>query len=160
MSHYSLCLGLFAMSVTIAYAAEMQNDWENEQLLSVNKLPVHASMTPGGNDADLASGTYADSSRIYPLSGKWAFSWAPTPEKRAVDFHKPSFDVSHWTTIEVPSNWEMKGYGTPIYINSKYPFTIDPPRVTSAPPQHFTTYTERNPVGSYRRTFELPSDWN
>jgi beta-galactosidase len=26
--------------------------------------------------------------------------------------------------------------------------------------KHFTTYKERNPVGSYRREFELPSDWD
>lgn len=159
MLKYTRFLGLFALSATLVYAAGKQQDWENQQVLSINKLSVHASMTPGGNEADLASGKYADSSRIHSLNGKWAFSWAPTPEARVADFHQQAFDVSNWETIDVPSNWEMKGYGTPIYTNINYPFKVDPPRVTSTPEKHFTTYKERNPVGSYRREFEVPSDW-
>lgn len=160
MLPYTQFLGLFALSATLVYAADTQQEWENEQVLSINKLPVHASMTPGENEADLASGKYAESSRIHSLNGKWAFSWASAPEGRLADFYQQAFDVSNWETIDVPSNWEMKGYGTPIYTNINYPFKVDPPRVTSTPEKHFTTYKERNPVGSYRREFELPSDWN
>lgn len=157
MLKYTRFLGLFALSATLVYAAGKQQDWQNEQVLSIHKLPVHASMIPGGTEADLASGKYADSSRIHSLNGKWAFSWAPTPEVRVADFYQQAFDVSNWETIDVPSNWEMKGYGTPIYTNIIYPFQVDPPRVTSAPEKHFTTYKERDPVGSYRREFEVPS---
>ena len=52
-------------------------------------------------------------------------------------------------TIPVPSNWEIEGHGIPIYTNQKYPFPKKPP---NAP-------RKWNPVGSYRRTFELPKTW-
>ncbi len=54
----------------------------------------------------------------------------------------------------------MKGFGTPIYLGSGYPFKIDPPRVTSEPPTNWTAFAQRDPVGSYRRTFELPKNWD
>ena len=43
----------------------------------------------------------------------------------------------------------MRGYGTPIYVNIRYPFVVDPPRIAS----------DNNPVGMYRREFEVPTDW-
>ena len=54
----------------------------------------------------------------------------------------------------------MKGFGVPIYLGSGYPFKIDPPRVTSEPPTNWTAFAQRDPVGSYRRNFELPENWD
>jgi beta-galactosidase len=53
-------------------------------------------------------------------------------------------------TIRVPSNWEMKGYGDPLFRNVTTPFRPDPPRVPK----------EYNPAGSYRRSFNIPSSWS
>jgi beta-galactosidase len=69
------------------------------------------------------------------------------------------YDVSAWREIKVPSNWQVAGYGTPYYSNYDYIFQKDFPKVMSTPPVSFTAYHERNPVGSYRRNFELPADW-
>ncbi len=67
------------------------------------------------------------------------------------DFYRPDFDVSSWDLIPVPANWQLHGYGYPIYTNVRYPWgDPDPPRV----PHDF------NPVGSYRRTFTVPEDWD
>ena len=83
------------------------------------------------------------------------------PELRPVDFYKPEYDVSGWKEIPVPSNWEMQGYGTPIYTNITYPFKRDFPRVTSTPDDHsWTAYDQRDPVGSYRREFTVPEQWS
>jgi beta-galactosidase len=60
----------------------------------------------------------------------------------------------------VPGNWELQGFGTPIYINISYPFKRDAPKVTSEPEKHFTSFLERNPVGSYHTTFTIPESWN
>ena len=68
--------------------------------------------------------------------------------------------MSQWKDIKVPSNWGLQGYGTPDYSNFTYIFQKDFPHVMSTPPVNYTTYRERNPVGSYRRDFEVPSDWN
>src|SRR5579875_2551744 len=75
-------------------------------------------------------------------------------------FFAPDFHDSAWTNIAVPSNWETKGFGTPIYLASGYPFKIDPPRVTDPPPTNWTAFAQRDPAGSYRKFFTLPANWS
>jgi len=96
---------------------------------------------------------------VVSLNGTWKFRWTPTPDGRIKDFYLPQTDCSQWNDLKVPSNWEMNGYGTPIYISAGYPFRINPPSVTSEPKDTYTTYVERNPTGQYKRTFQLPSTW-
>ena len=92
--------------------------------------------------------------------GTWKFSWVKSPDLRPIDFYKPEFDVSSWKVIPVPSNWEMQGYGTPIYTNITYPFKRNAPSVTDTPNDHsWTAYGQRDPVGSYRRDFTIPEAW-
>jgi beta-galactosidase len=134
-------------------------DWENEQVLHVNTELPRATSIPFATVAQALAGETAQSPFYLSLNGPWRFSWAPRPELRAADFFATNFDDSTWTNLPVPSNWEMQGYGVPIYLGSGYPFKIDPPRVTSAPPTNWTAYAQRDPVGSYRRTFQLPADW-
>ena len=83
------------------------------------------------------------------LNGAWKFHYSDTPASRPADFYREEFDVSRWNDITVPSNWELEGYGYPIYVNVPYPFEIDEPNVP----------TEDNPVGSYRRTVDVPAIW-
>ena len=83
----------------------------------------------------------------------------PRPEQRPMDFYRPDYDVSGWKTIPVPSCWQMLGYGTPYYRNNGYIFQKDSPRVLTDPPKNYTAYEERDPVGSYRRDFEVPAEW-
>jgi beta-galactosidase len=133
-------------------------DWENEQVLQINREPARATFVPF---PDVASATSGNASPFaLSLNGTWRFHWVPEPGLRPKDFYQTNFDDSAWDNIEVPSNWEMKGYGTPIYVSSGYPFKIDPPRVTGEPKHDYTAYKERDPVGSYRRTFDLPGAWN
>jgi beta-galactosidase len=98
---------------------------------------------------------------VESLDGTWKFHWVKSPDVRPVDFYKSDFDVSSWKEIPVPSNWEMQGYGTPIYSNITYPFKRNAPSVTDAPDDHsWTAYGQRDPVGSYRREFTIPDSWN
>ncbi len=133
---------------------------ENEQVLGVNKEPYHATLMPYKDRREALVANRKASTWARSLNGQWKFHWVPRPEARPVDFYKPSFDVSAWKEIPVPSNMEVQGYGTPIYTNFTYPFKRDWPRVTSEPPKEYTTYLERDPVGSYRREFDVPSAWN
>jgi beta-galactosidase len=94
------------------------------------------------------------------LNGMWKFNWVDWPQKRPVNFYKPEYDVNGWKEIKVPSNFQVEGYGTPYYSNFNYIFQKDFPRVMSTPPEKFTAYKERNPVGSYRRDFNVPTEWN
>ena len=77
------------------------------------------------------------------LNGQWRFFYANKPEEVPQDFFLPNFKDSKWDKIDVPSNWEMKGYGDPIFRNVPTPFKATPPNVPR----------EYNPTGAYRRTF-------
>ena len=96
----------------------------------------------------------------------WKFKWSPDPASRPVGFEKPSYDVSGWEVIKVPCSWQAYGangkggWGTPIYTNQTYPFKRDQPDVMGEPPKDWTAYSARNPVGSYRRDFDVPEKWN
>lgn len=84
------------------------------------------------------------------LNGNWKFAFAEKPADAIAGFESVNFDTSAWKEIAVPSNWEMKGYGRPIYTNSVYPFKVDPPFIGQ----------DDNPVGHYVRSFEVPKTWD
>jgi beta-galactosidase len=135
-------------------------DWENQQVLHVNTEPPRASFIPFATVAQALRGKAINSPFYFSLDGDWKFHWSPRPELRPPNFFETNFDDADWKTIPVPSNWQMQGYGTPIYLGSGYTFKIDPPRVTGTPPTNWTAFVNRDPVGSYRRTFELPQNWS
>ncbi|MBN1362750.1 MAG: alpha-L-fucosidase [Sedimentisphaerales bacterium] len=151
-------MGLF-LGLTSLVQAQQRPDWENEQVIGCNRLPAHATFVPFPDVESALKGTREASPYVLALNGMWRFHWSPKPEDRPAEFWREDYDVSQWDTIGVPSNWQMRGYGTPIYTSSQYPFKVDPPRVTGTPPSDWTAYKLRNPVGSYRRTFTLPESW-
>src|ERR1035438_9027080 len=143
-----------------AAQAPVPPEIENEQKLGINKEPYHATLMPYANRTEALAANRAASPFAQSLNGKWKFHWVPRPEDRPVDFYKLSFDVSSWKEIPVPSNMEVQGYGTPIYTNFTYPFKSDWPKVMEEPPSNYTAFKERNPVGSYRRDFNVPANWS
>ncbi len=163
---FALC-GAMALGQGVA-AYQPHPDWENPQNLSQGREESRAFFVPFANRDEALKGHRKDSSLIIPLNGEWQFHWAPSPDKRPMDFADPARDFSQdaaWTTIDVPSNWQMRGFGTPIYSNQAYTFVRDWPRVMTPPRNkgeaRFTTpKTEPNAVGSYRRDIELPADWD
>lgn len=131
-------------------ATPAQREWENHHVLHLNREPARAAFMgfeklPGD--------------RSISLNGSWKFNWSPTPEGRNSHFFDTNFNDANWKNFPVPANWEVNGYGTPIYVSAGYPFKIDPPRVTGTPDKRYTTFVERNPVGQYRRQFSLPENW-
>lgn len=142
-----------------AVAATIPTEIENPELLGINKEPYHATLMPYANLQEALVAKRHASSFCQSLNGAWKFNWVPTPEKRPADFYKSNYDVSGWKEIPVPSNWEVHGYGTPFYRNLGYTIKKDYPRVMSEPEKWYTSYKERNPVGSYRREFTVPAEW-
>lgn len=139
-------------------------DWENETVFAVNKETGRATFTPYPSvEAMKADSSYRrqwlrpDSPDYMLLNGKWKFNWVKQPSERPADFYRTSYDVSQWDEIDVPSCWEMKGYGTPIYTNITYPYRNNPPFIQGQ--GGYLTEHEPNPVGSYKRTFVLPESW-
>ena len=154
-----LCLPLLAFDVRPQGGPPPAPEWEDPRVFAVGKEPPHATLTPYPGEAAALRAGPRPSAFVRSLDGAWKFRWSPTPAARPAGFHRPEFDVAAWRDIPVPSNWEMEGYGTPIFLNITYPFKRDAPRVMGEPPRDWTTYGERNAVGSYRRTFEVPADW-
>jgi len=143
----------------IANGASIPSEIENPELLGINKEPYHATLMPYANLQEALVARRHASSLCRSLNGAWKFNWVARPEKRPVDFYKSDYDVSAWKEIPVPSNWEVHGYGTPFYRNLGYTIKKDFPHVMSEPEKWYTSYEERNPVGSYRREFEVPATW-
>ena len=133
---------------------------ENEQILNIGKQPWHATLMPYANMTEALAAKRHSSSFARTLNGQWKFNWVKRPELRPVNFYEANFNDSEWKTIAVPSSWQMQGYGTPIYTNITYPFKADWPKVMNEPPRDWTAFDERNGVGSYRRNFDVPANWN
>lgn len=159
----SYCVALMSVIVaasSLASAAPLPPEIENEQITGINKEPPHATLMPYKSVSQALAGKRRESSFARDLNGNWKFHWVANPADRPSDFYRPEYDVSGWKTIPVPSNWQMHGYDTPIYSNQRYTFKMDWPRVMGEPPQDWPAYRDRNPVGSYRREFEVPTAWD
>ena len=135
-------------------------DWENEQVLHINAEPPRATFIPFATVEQALQIAFTNSPFYFSLNGVWKFHWVPRSEMRPTNFFETNFADSAWTNLVVPSNWEMQGFGVPIYLGSGHPFKIDPPRVMGDPPTNWTAFAQRNPVGSYRKTFSLPEKWD
>ena len=161
----SLLLIVLSISMSVPVSAQLKPgidypaEIEDPQCLGINKEPYHATLMPYANLQEALKAIRLESSLCKNLNGQWKFNWVPSPEQRPVDFYKPDYDVSAWNEIPVPSNWEVQGYGTPFYRNFGYTIKKDFPRIMSEPESYYTAFKERNPVGSYRRDFEVPNQW-
>ena len=141
---------LFGLLLPIQPSAQTVHDWENHHVLQIKRGFWRAASTnfhAQKGDCSIC------------LDGTWKFRWTPVPDERIVEFYQTDFNDKDWVGFPVPANWEVNGYGTPIYVSAGYPFKIDPPRVMGEPKVDYTTYKERNPVGQYRRSFQLPAGW-
>ena len=102
-------------------------DWENPQVIGRNKEAPHVSTIPFANKVSaLESKKRSESSFYQSLNGIWKFNFSETTVARPKQFFQNSFNVSDWDDIEVPCNWEVEGYGYPIYVNQPYEFSSSP----------------------------------
>jgi len=124
-------------------------DWESPGLFEINREKAHADFVPYAEVEQALAAVKNDSPYILSLNGSWKFHWVRRPADRPYYFYKEDYDVRKWDEIDVPGNWEMQDYGVPIYIDEGYPFEKNPPYI----------HHEYNPVGSYRKDFILPADW-
>ncbi|MCK4344247.1 MAG: DUF4981 domain-containing protein, partial [Bacteroidales bacterium] len=146
----SLLIIVSSFTMTLAQQ-DFPTDLENPKMFNQNKEEPHASLLPFDNTEGVIENDWEKSPYYQSLNGTWKFNWVRKPVDRPKEFYKPVFNVDDWDNIPVPSNWELQGYGIPIYVNIQYEWTRDP-----QPPKVPHDY---NPVGSYRRNFTLPEVW-
>ncbi|MEO7768821.1 MAG: sugar-binding domain-containing protein, partial [Ferruginibacter sp.] len=140
--------GLLLISA-VTFPQLKNNDWENPLLYELNKEKPHATFMLFDKKEDVATDDYNKSPFYQSLNGDWKFVYVDKYKNRQQDFFKTGLDDSKWSNIQVPSNWELKGFGIPIYTNITYPFPKNPPFIG-----------EDNPVGTYRKTFTIPQNWD
>lgn len=155
---------LFSLFVTCAMQAQLvtgepagvpkipqkyvDTPWENPMVTSINRQKARATAYSYATVADALEGN-RNKSRIKVLNGEWDFKFAKNLKEAPQDFYKS--EVQGWNKIEVPSNWELKGYGMAIYKSAVYSFRpVNPPFVPE----------DDNPIGSYQRKFTVPENWD
>ena len=131
----SLCfLAMLTLQMKAQYLEKIYDYIENTNVFEENQEEGHA---------------YYLADKHISLNGTWKFLFSNTPEEVPQNFFQPAFSDSKWSNIHVPSNWEMEGFGDPLFRNVAAPFKANPPYVPR----------EYNPTGAYRRTFTIPADW-
>lgn len=142
-------IGLFLAAVAISSTAQV-NDWENPKVFGVNNEYTRATSFPYAD----AKSAILDDKTISPyylaIKGDWDFKWLPKPDDVPVGFYNPTFNDETWNKITIPGNWEILGFGTPIYTNIIYPFPANPPYIPH----------DDNPVGCYRKSIVIPNLWD
>ena len=125
-------------------------EWENPEIFQINREKPTASFYRYDNASTaLRNESWTNSPFYKSLNGTWDFYYADDVNARPTDFYKNDFSLQGWDKIEVPSNWELKGYGIPFYTNIIYMFPPNPP---------FIPHNANN-NGSYKRDFEVPENW-
>jgi beta-galactosidase len=154
-----IALTLAFFSIGFVHAQELPTELQTPEIVSVNRMPMRATAF-AFESRELAQQREKEKSKYFlSLNGIWKFNWVQDPRKRPADFYKPDFNDAGWDNFKVPANWELNGYGLPIYVNHPYEFTgrkkmgknLNPP---------FDIPEDDNPVGSYRKKFTLSNDWN
>ncbi|WBX74067.1 DUF4981 domain-containing protein [Tenacibaculum pacificus] len=125
---------------------DVQQNHYNHKIFEENKLAPRASFFTFEN-SEISD--KENSNRFLNLNGEWKFNWVKDPKKRPTTFQNVAYNDTDWKTITVPANWETEGYGHPIYLDERYPFTTKWP---DAP-------TDYNPVGTYRKEINLTKEY-
>ena len=160
IKHRARLSGLFLLPIAlwwamgVAQASEDENRkpyWQDIQTVAVNKeAPRSAFMTYDKRENAL-SGRYEQSPYYQLLNGTWKFYFVDSYKQLPENITDADVDASEWHDIQVPGNWEVQGFGTPIYTNHGYEFKPRHPQPPKLP--------EDNPVGVYRRDIDIPSQW-
>ena len=166
------CVMVLSSAVIFAFAAlaaePTGTEWKEPENLSFGREERRAAFSSFDTLESALKILPEFSERTISLDSEtaWKFKWSPDPASRPVGFEKPEYDVSGWEVIKVPCSWQAYGangkggWGTALYVNQTYPFKRDQPDVMGEPPKDWTSYAARNPVGSYRRDFDVPEKWN
>ncbi|MCC8118858.1 MAG: DUF4981 domain-containing protein [Bacteroidales bacterium] len=128
---------LMALALPLLSAAKAP-EWQDANVNQVNRLPMHT--------------TWEQPNRI-SLHGDWKFNWVADADQRPTNFYEVGLDDSTWDIMPIPGNWELNGFGDPIYVNVGYPWREHAENTPGTVP------TKDNHVGSYRRTITIPADW-
>ena len=135
---------------TVFVSAQTFTEWQDPAVFEVNKLYPRANLPQYRKDAIHRVQCNDAMNRVSTLDGQWAFHYVPNADERPTDFFRTDYDDSGWDSIPVPGNWELNGYGVPVYVNTTNDF--DNSQLPKVP-------VKGNAVGSYRKWVEIDKTW-
>ncbi|MBN2008749.1 DUF4981 domain-containing protein [candidate division KSB1 bacterium] len=148
---FSLSVFCFISIIHAQAIYDLDRYIENPEMFAENQEPAHVPLIAFPTVQSALVNDWTKSPYFISLEGRWKFNWSVNTYEAPADFFKENYNVSGWDDIDVPSNWQMKGYGWNIYRNVPQEFSpYDPPHVPD----------DINPVGSYRKTFTIPENWS
>ncbi|MCR5485526.1 MAG: DUF4981 domain-containing protein [Clostridiales bacterium] len=125
--------------------------WEDPEKIEENKLEGRNLALPFGPDDEVS---IDKSPYKFSLNGKWKFAWCMGANMFKRDFYFAEFNDADWDTIDVPSVWQMRGYGKPMYLAASLP-----PALSVKKKEIPSVSRSLNEVGLYRRKFRVPETW-
>ncbi|MDF9830099.1 glycoside hydrolase family 2 TIM barrel-domain containing protein [Parabacteroides sp. PF5-6] len=143
-----------ASALLCVNAWAQKNEWQDPGVNEVNRAPMHTNYFAFESEDAAAKGCRESSVNFMTLNGTWNFNWVKDSDQRPTDFYRVGYNDKGWGTMPVPGNWELNGYGDPLYVNIGYPWRH---QYKSEPPSF---PVENNHVGSYRKEIVIPADWN
>lgn len=146
----SICLTLILFLTGNCIFAQRIPNWKNPEVFAVNKEATRATSIPYPDEQSALKDTYSASPYYQLLDGLWKFKWVPKVSEVPVGFQNENYNISGWTDMKVPGNWEFNGFGIPKYINTGFGFPVNPPNINE----------DNSPVGAYRKEFTIPQDWD
>ena len=144
-----LFLSIFAFR-SLAQNGAGTPDWQNPAVFARNQEPRHIPFVPYANLSDALEDDWNASPFYQSLNGTWNFKWFANPAEVPENIHTKKAVSWFRNTIQVPSSWQMEGFGHPKFRNVHQPFPATPPKV----PEDY------NPVGVYRKTFTISGQWD
>ena len=115
--------------------------WQDINVFNVNTEKRSAAGFPVSSESG--------EKKVVSLNGDWKFKFLTDSNTFVEGFYRPDFDAENWDNLQVPSEWQIKGYGTPIYTNINYPHAISTLVIPDID-------DSKNPCGLYIKDFELP----
>ena len=133
--------------------------WQDVNVVKVNKEHPRTQFMTFDNKNDALSNRFEESEYYISLNGTWKFYYVDGYKQLPENITDSTVTLTDWHDIKVPGNWEVQGFGIPIYVNHPYEFVERDP-VTRFPKEEAPYLPQENPVGVYRRQLEIPEDWD
>ena len=137
------------MKFTFLLITALLPHWQDIQSTSVNADTRRTEIVYFAEKNDALTKGFRESENYMSLNGTWDFQYYD--DHREMEKAFASGQNGPWDKIQVPGNWEVQGFGIPIYTNTRYDFCPENPQPPMLP--------EAIPAGIYHRSFTVPQNW-
>jgi len=144
-----------------------KRDWENLNVTAINREESHSPWGAYENEEQAINCKRDVSKWTECLNGIWKFNYHENPTNIEA-FWQKEYSHAHWKDIKVPDNWELQGFGEPIYTNVVFPWDYHSKEKHMIHPKNQEGVRgipnppyipQENPTGCYFRTFNISNEW-